>query len=162
MIRDIHQDEAVVARVKDALAHEPQIDMDNLRVEVKGGTVRLYGITRSLQAVRRAGEVAAQVPGVTALDNMLAVEEPRGRGDGQLQEAAATAVANAGADNRISIEVSDGLAILRGEVENPSVDDPVIAALEKVPGLKGIRNDVLFQNAAEARAPFDQLPGTPR
>lgn len=96
----------------------------NLVVQVvDDGRVRVQGVVSSLQAARRAKELVAQIDGVAAVDDALAVEEARGATDEALEQEAQAAAANA--DPRLSVQVSDGVAILRrrsGEslISNPS------------------------------------------
>jgi len=82
--------------------------------------------------------------GVVALDSAISAEEARGGSESELQERTRSAAANA----PVSIQVSDGIAILRGQVESPAALDTVIAAIERVPGIKGIRSDVTFSGQA--------------
>ena len=129
--------------VERALALDPQVNIRDLRVEVVNGIVRLRGVVTSLQVARRARELVAQIPGVTAVDTLLAVEAPQRATDAELQEAAQTAAA--GADPRIAVQVADGVAILRGEVDDPRALDAVVEAVEQVPGIKDLRRDVVLR-----------------
>src|SRR5207248_9515508 len=126
--------------VRQALTLDAEVSIDNLRVDVIDGRVRLGGVAGTLRAVHRAEELVASCPGVVALDNALSVEDAHGSSDAELQDQASAALA--GVTMPVSLQVSNGIAILRGEVESPSVLDAAVAAIERVPGIKGIRSDV--------------------
>lgn len=135
-------DEALAGQVEQAFAKDPDVNVDDLRVDVVDGVVRLFGVSSSLREVRRATELAVQLPGVNAVDNLLAVESSHTPTDLELRESARAA--GASADPRIEVEVEDGVAILRGEVEHPAMADEVIHAVERVPGIKELRTEVTF------------------
>ena len=152
---DLRQsDDMLATEVQRVLALDPTVNVHDLRVEAQDGTVRLYGISPSAQEVRRALELIAQVRGVQAVDNLIAVDTPLGVTDAHLQEQAQSA---AGAvDGRISVQVSNGLAILRGSVDDPAVLDRVTAAVERIPGIGGVRSDVVLTRLMANTAPFDR------
>jgi len=134
--------EALAAQVEQVLAEDPEVNVDDLRVDVVDGVIHLFGVSPSLREVRRAEELAAQLSGVRAVDNLLAVESPQAPTDEELQEEARAAAASV--DPRVEVVVADGVAILRGEVEHPKTVDDVIDAVEQVPGLKELRSEVTF------------------
>src|SRR5262245_10224534 len=114
MARTLLTNELLQDEVEHAFALDPQMSVRDLTVQVvDDGMVRVQGVVSSLQAARRATERVAQIDGVAAIDNCLAVEAPRGATDTALQQEAQAAVANA--DPRLSVQVSDSIAILRGE-----------------------------------------------
>ncbi|MGV3723585.1 MAG: BON domain-containing protein [Actinomycetota bacterium] len=138
--KTVQSDEALAGKVEQALVRDPEVAIHDLRVDVVDGVVRLFGVSSNLQEVRRASELAAGLPGVSAVDNLVAVESPHTPTDLKLREAARAA--GASVDSRVEVDVQDGVAILRGEVEHPAMADEVIHAVERVPGVKGPRSEV--------------------
>lgn len=136
-------DDALAAEVEHFLAEDPEVNIGDLRVDAVDGVVRISGVSASLREVRRAETLAAQVPGVRAVENLMAVESAQPPSDRELQE-----TARAATDSNVEVEVADGVAILRGEVERPEELDTVIHALEQVPGLKELRSEVTFTTRA--------------
>lgn len=135
-------DTTLAARVEHALGEDPEVSICDLRVDVVDGVVHLSGVSATLAGVRRAEELAAQIPEDGEVDNLLSVESPQSRTDGELREQARAAAASV--DARVDVEVEDGIAVLRGEVERPELLDEVIRAVERVPGLRELRSEVTF------------------
>ena len=66
-------DQALAARVKQALEGEAKIQAAALDVTASGGKVTLWGTAASDDERRRAAAVAGKVEGVTAVDNQIKV-----------------------------------------------------------------------------------------
>lgn len=63
----------LAARVKKALDEASSHISQGVDVTVTGGAVRLYGTVASRADRRKAGRVAASIPGVTSVENKLVV-----------------------------------------------------------------------------------------
>ena len=72
-LRPIPTPEHVKRSVVEALTRGVQHEADYLRVEVNGHTTTLHGSVHSWHERRAAERAAAQVPGITAVDNQLVV-----------------------------------------------------------------------------------------
>lgn len=68
------QDTAISARVKAALAGDPDVKARDVQVETFRGTVQLSGFVDSPENVRRAADVARRVDGVREVRNDLIVK----------------------------------------------------------------------------------------
>lgn len=66
-------DAALSAQVSAALARDPQLSALTIDVDTKAGRVRLSGPAPSPEARDRATQLAAAVPGVRSVDNLLTV-----------------------------------------------------------------------------------------
>ena len=66
-------DAAITTSVKAKLAVESGLDASQINVETANGRVSLQGSVVNLPAITRAGDIAAAVNGVTAVDNRLLV-----------------------------------------------------------------------------------------
>lgn len=67
-------DTAISARVKAALAGDPDVKARDVQVETFRGTVQLSGFVDSPENVRRAADVARRVDGVREVRNDLIVK----------------------------------------------------------------------------------------
>lgn len=67
-------DTAISARVKAALAGDPDVKATDVQVETFRGTVQLSGFVDSPENVRRAVDVARRVDGVREVNNALIVK----------------------------------------------------------------------------------------
>lgn len=68
-------DTAITARVKTALATDPDVKAVNVQVETFRGTVQLSGFVESPERAARAAQLARDVPGVKEVRNSLMVRE---------------------------------------------------------------------------------------
>ncbi len=71
-------DSAIAADVRKALKRDPYVGAYNTVVTVSDGTVRISGSVDSYFDKAQADDIAAQVGGVAAVDNRLAVDAPAG------------------------------------------------------------------------------------
>jgi osmotically-inducible protein OsmY len=147
-------DARLAQEVERALAHDPQVSIHDLRVDAVNSVVRLCGASHSLKTIRRARMLAAQVPGVSAVDSALAVELPRAASDADLERAAQSAVGTL--DPRVQVQVADGVAILRGELDRSADLDRIVAAVEQIPGIKDLRPQVTFRAHLNGAPPFER------
>ena len=60
-------------QIEEALRRSADLDARRIRVEVEGGTVRLYGDVRSWTELREAERAAWSVPGATKVENFIMV-----------------------------------------------------------------------------------------
>jgi len=70
-------DTAVTARVKTALAADPQVKATEVQVETFRGTVQLSGFVDSPESAARAAQLAREVKGVKEVRNSMVVREAR-------------------------------------------------------------------------------------
>lgn len=66
-------EEVIAARVETALARDPRTNSEEVRVEVRDGTVVLSGTVDTEEEVERARELALGVPTVREVQNLVAV-----------------------------------------------------------------------------------------
>ncbi|HSL99176.1 MAG TPA: BON domain-containing protein [Candidatus Limnocylindria bacterium] len=67
-------DSAITAKVKAAIFSEPTLKVFQINVETFKGQVQLSGFVNSAEIVKKAGEVARGVKGVTSVKNNLIVK----------------------------------------------------------------------------------------
>lgn len=68
-------DTAITARVKTALATDPDVSAMNVQVETFRGTVQLSGFVESPESATRAAQLAGAVPGVKEVRNSMVVRD---------------------------------------------------------------------------------------
>ncbi len=66
-------DELLATAVHEALAKDRRVDAQQVRVQAKGGTVRLLGEVDTNEEREAAAEVAGRVLGVRLVENQLSV-----------------------------------------------------------------------------------------
>jgi hyperosmotically inducible periplasmic protein len=72
-------DRVIADRVQNALAGDPTYFFRHVDVQADDGRVSLSGYVWSDDAIRRAGLLASQVPGVTSVADQLTLERDGGR-----------------------------------------------------------------------------------
>jgi len=70
-------DTAVTARVRTALATDPQVKATEVQVETFRGTVQLSGFVDSAESAARAARLARETRGVKEVRNSMVVREAR-------------------------------------------------------------------------------------
>jgi osmotically-inducible protein OsmY len=68
-------DTTITARVKAALAGDPDVSASRIDVDVDKGRVTLTGTAHSSKEARRAKDLAQRVDGVKSVDNNIRVAE---------------------------------------------------------------------------------------
>jgi osmotically-inducible protein OsmY len=67
-------DSAITAKVKEAIFKDPDLKVNQIGVETYKGVVQLSGFVDNAEKVRKAGDIAASVPGVVSVKNNLIVK----------------------------------------------------------------------------------------
>ncbi len=67
-------DAAITAKVKAEIFNDTSLKVNQINVETYKGVVQLSGFVDSQDSVRKAGDIAAGVPGVVAVKNDLIVK----------------------------------------------------------------------------------------
>jgi hypothetical protein len=70
---DHANDAAITSKVKSAIQDESSLDMAQINVETYRGVVQLSGFVDSAADIRKAGDIAADIPGIISVKNDLAV-----------------------------------------------------------------------------------------
>jgi hypothetical protein len=64
----------IKAKIEEALRRSAELDVRRIRVEIDGGTIKLYGCVRSRPESGEAEEAAWSAPGVTKVENYISIE----------------------------------------------------------------------------------------
>jgi osmotically-inducible protein OsmY len=128
------------------LKWEPSIDAAKIGVSVRDGIVTLDGYVNSFVEKLTAVRVASRVMGVKGVAQELKIRLPQSyeRNDADIAEAAVNALEwnMKVPDDRIKVEVQDGMVILTGEVDweyqRAAAHDAVCCLI----GIKGVTDEI--------------------
>jgi len=139
-------DALIQSDVISELKWEPSIDAAKIGVSVRDGIVTLDGNVDSFVEKLAAERVASHVSGVKAVAQEIKVRLPQSfeRNDADIAEAALTALEwnMMVPDNRVKVEVQDGMVILTGEVDWEYQRAAAHNAVCCLIGVKGVTNEI--------------------
>jgi osmotically-inducible protein OsmY len=138
-------DKVIIEEVRAALARDPRLPHPaEVAVAEQNGTVALRGSVRSLHQRRVAVEVAKSVPGVRELADELSIDPLDRWQDDEIRGAALQALISADGvpAGRVDVSVAEGWLTLKGEVKHQSESNAAFEAVERLPGVGGITNEI--------------------
>ena len=138
--------------VLDALDYEPSIDEADIGVIVDGGIVSLTGHVATYEEKKTAERIVARIKGVRGIAQEIEVR-PYGAHKLADDEIAQRAVHilhwnTAVPDERITVKVSHGIVTLLGTVEWDFQRRAAERALQMVPGIKELMNQIKVRPSA--------------
>jgi len=144
-------DALIQSDVISELKWEPSIDAAKIGVSVRDGIVTLDGYVNSFVEKLTAVRVASRVMGVKAVAQELKIRLPQSyeRNDADIAEAAVNALEwnMKVPDDRIKVEVQDGMVILTGEVDweyqRAAAHDAVCCLI----GIKGVTDEISIKSS---------------
>jgi osmotically-inducible protein OsmY len=141
------RDDAVSARVRQALVAAGLRDAAGIQVTTFNGAVELSGVVRSDDAKQQAARVTGLVRGVTAVRNSLEVQEPGTPPDTDavLANRVKAALIAAGIPGARAFEVTafNGDVELSGVVGSDDGRDAAARVTGAVEGVGAVRNDLV-------------------
>ena len=145
------------------LKWEPRVNAAAIGVSVKDGIVTLNGYVSSFTEKLAAEKVASAVVGVKGVAQELKVKLPQAfeRDDADIAEAAVNALEwnTLVPDDRIKVEVQDGMAVLSGEVDweyqRAAAHDAVCCLL----GVKGVTNEISINPSVSPKDVKSKIQG---
>lgn len=143
-------DSAITARVKAALLENKQINSTDISVSTERGVVTLSGFINDAKTGAQAVLTASQVDGVKSVSDQLNVKESKGSSIGGFvsdtaitSEAKAKLLAESGIPSgSISVETSEGIVQLSGNVERAEQVTKAEAVVKGIEGVKSVKNDL--------------------
>ena len=137
--------------IEQELLSDTDIDATYVAVNVNDGIASLTGFVCS-DAERRAAEAAARrVPGVVGVADEIEVRPPSAddRLDPDIARDAAAAIDRTVPTlaEQVVVLVANGLVRLEGDVDSHQQGDALKAAVEQIPGVRGVVADLHFQPA---------------
>jgi hyperosmotically inducible periplasmic protein len=143
-------DRDIRAAVYQALVADRLIDAADIVVEVANGTVSLTGSVPSQDQRSKAAATASQVPGVTAVDNLLDVALPVGDDleDAELAQRVNAALAANDVPDGVRATARAGDVYLTGTVSDGAQREAAEDAATGVAGVLSITNQIEIQDGA--------------
>ena len=122
-------------------------ELQNINVRVTGGRVTLAGRVDSESQRRRAGLIATEVQGVTAVDNQLAIVVLGPRSDQQIHRDILSTLGGDVyfTDLFIDVKVQNGIVTLRGVVATAYQKKRAAQDCLLVANVKAVRNDLVIR-----------------
>ncbi|WP_282032387.1 BON domain-containing protein [Winogradskyella eximia] len=140
--------------VLDELQWQPNIDETQIGVVVKDGIVTLSGTVNSYVKKREAENAAKSVLGVKAVAEDIQVQYSSGfdKSDTEIASSAVNALKwNISVpQNKIDIKVDDGWIYLSGEVMWAFEKNAAKKAVEDLPGVKYVVNNITLKNVVDS------------
>jgi osmotically-inducible protein OsmY len=137
--------ERIIEEIRDLYERDRRIPHPaEIAMSEHGGTVTLRGSLGSLHQVRTAVELAQTARGVRRVDNQLSLDPLDHWKDGELRGIALQALMSddkVPADH-IEVHATGGWVTLKGEVRHQEETDAAFAAVEHLPGIGGITNEI--------------------
>ena len=160
-------DDELLEGARAALAAEPRAARHSIGARIAHGVITLLGRVDTLAEERAALEAAEKVKGLREVVSALKVgqieptDEPVAIvDDATLLGEVMAAVADAGVTIYANeSDVRDGIAHLRGLVEDHRAMRQSLLAAEGVPGLQGVRNELALRAAPSSRKEDEALVG---
>ena len=140
--------------ILDELEWQPSIDETQIGVVVKDGIVTLTGTVDSYVKKREAEKAAKSVVGVKAVAEEIEVQYSTSsqKSDTEIATAAVNALKwNISVpSNKIDVKVEDGWVYLSGEVMWDFEKNAAKKAIENLPSVKYVVNNITLKNTVEA------------
>lgn len=133
----VNQDGLLASEVKDALLKGTESAGIDVKVDARGGVIRLHGVVDVLSHRTVAEEIARRIPGVQGIENEITVANEEAVSDKELMERVADRLARSEAGRNVGVRVHRGDVSLVGHAENY---EDVARAVRLVEGMAGVRS----------------------
>lgn len=133
----VNQDGLLASEVKDALLKGTESAGIDVKVDARGGVIRLHGVVDVLSHRTVAEEIARRIPGVQGIENEITVANEEAVSDKELMEQVAERLARSEVGRNVGARVHRGAVSLVGHAE--SYED-VARAVRLVEGMAGVRS----------------------
>lgn len=143
-------DSAITAKVKGDLMDDDAVKSTDISVTTEKGVVTLSGFVTSQDLAERAVKIAGGVEGVVSVSDKLHVKDEKSQSIGAYagdmattSEIKAKFLADDLVPSRdVSVETTDGVVQLSGEVENQAQSDRAESIAKAVDDVKSVKNDI--------------------
>jgi osmotically-inducible protein OsmY len=142
-------DEAIRASVENALRASRSVAASDVDVTVHEGVATLRGTVNALWKKARAEEIAADMRGVAAVANELAIAPRRSHEDKHIATAILKALERDRRihENALDVDVSDAVATVHGRVHSALAFSLIRKAVERTSGVAGAAYDIQVMDA---------------
>lgn len=161
-LRASEDDDRIEASFKQTYVYKTYLKDDAFKAEAKAGVVTLIGTVADETSKALAEETAANLSGVTRVDNQLATKAAAAADHADLWIGRRVTVAlqfhrnvNAG---RIAVEVQDGIVTLKGEAASVAQKELSAEYTRDIEGVKAVKNEM---TVAPALGPAERTVYSP-
>lgn len=139
---DFYTDDATITNsVETALSRSTAVSARDVETSTRKGRVTLKGTVDTQDQRESAEQMAAQVPGVRKIENLLQTRHGSDNTDYRLTNEIRNELGNNGLGG-VRCFVVDGTAFLEGAVGNPDQKDKAEQVVSRFEGVEGISNDI--------------------
>lgn len=145
VVRETRSDTDLTADVVSALVQRHEVDADTIEVITVGGIVHLRGSVPSETVRKIAEDTARGVDGVLDVVNELLVRAPVARSEEEIAEDVRRRILETLRiePNQISVQVENGVAVLRGVVPRAELRLLADEVARWTPGVLDVRNELV-------------------
>ena len=141
----------ITTKTKITLLTTIGVDAVPVNVDTRDGEVTLHGIVGEPDTRRRSGEIARDIEGVAAVQNLIQVVSPArqeriAERDERIAERVTESLrehAGPGTDDVHVVSVNDGVVLLGGDAPSMSAHLDAIVTASRVPGVRRIETEVV-------------------
>jgi len=132
----------IVSAAKDSYARRTQLEDDHTRIEAKNGIAMLTGEAARLSHQTMAQDAVENLPGVKNVNNQLVMQPANERSDVLIvfQVKSALLCHRSVMGTKADVSVKDGVATLKGEVENQAEKDLATNITRDIKGVNSVVN----------------------
>jgi hyperosmotically inducible periplasmic protein len=142
-------DDQIESTVKQTYVFKTYLEDDDITIAAKDGVVTLTGRVKEESNKELAGETAANIPGVTSVDNQLQLTQksPPENSDGWVGAKVKTSLMfhRNVSGMKTDVSVKDGVVTLRGEATSQAQKDLTTEYVKDVVGVKDVKNKMTVQ-----------------
>lgn len=132
-------DEQLRQHISDAFSWNAHIDAARLTVTARSGCIVLEGTVEAYWQKMKATEIAAEMLGVTGIENEIKVIPIDRMDDEYLREDVAAALERFAGSSAVSVTVENGVVTLSGPVANPALYRAMVDAATHAAGVVDLR-----------------------
>jgi len=148
---DYTSDDGEIQRAATAILHWDTRVPDGVRAHVTDGVLRLDGVVERFSDREAAEDAVRNLIGVRDVINEIRVSPPQSSSPDLLAEVSAAIRRRFASGCRfLAVSVDDGVVQLRGTVPTFALLDDVERAIQSIPGVKRIDNQLLVAGKEEA------------
>jgi hyperosmotically inducible periplasmic protein len=145
-LRASEVDDKIEASFKETYVYKTYLQDDDVKAEAQDGVVLLTGTVSEESHKALAEETAANLPGVTRVDNQLATEaeeeaENADKWIGRRVKLALLFRRNV-SGGKTAVEVNDGIVTLKGEASSTAQKELTAQYAKDVEGVKAVKNEM--------------------
>ncbi len=152
-------DATVAENLRTALEGDPRVVKESITVSVAGGVVTLSGTVRGVEERLVVLDIALGSDGVRDVKDLLHIDVVRRVEDAMLARDVKSAIVVALPDtaSHVRVAVSEGMAVLSGQVTTDALRHLAEAVASQFP-LTGLRNEIVVAVPSHASVDLDAQP----